>query len=241
VDDPLRQAFRDGRLPNARLADQAGVVLDAAAENLNHALDLGEAAHQWIEFVVARQLSEVAPELVQRGRARALPAVGLRVVPFLHRVDLAAGPLQVGAQLDQHPRRQAVPLPDQAQQQVFGANVVVVELAGLFVGQVDHPLGARRELHVLAEAAVTPGNLSLDVGADAAQGHPEPVQDAGGDAVALAHQAQQQVLRADVVLTQAGGFFLREEHHAPRPLGETLPHSVLTLPLYQTAPKSIFG
>ena len=35
---------------------------------------------------------------------------------------------------------------------MLGADIVVVELPGFVVGQIDHPLGARRELHILAEA-----------------------------------------------------------------------------------------
>ena len=40
IGDALRQAFDDGSLAYARLADQHWIVLGAAAENLNHALQL---------------------------------------------------------------------------------------------------------------------------------------------------------------------------------------------------------
>ncbi len=50
VDDLLREAFDDGRLADARLADQHRVVLGAAAEHLLHALELVVAADQRIEL-----------------------------------------------------------------------------------------------------------------------------------------------------------------------------------------------
>ena len=44
-----------------------------------------------------------------------------------------------------------------------------------------------------------------DLGAHLLQAHAQALQHAGGDALALAHEAQEQVLRADVVVAQAAG------------------------------------
>ena len=99
---------------------------------------------------------------------------------------------------------------------MLGADVVVIELPRFLIRQVDDPLGARRELHVLAQVAVAARDLLLDVGADAAERHAQPFQDAGGHAVVLADQAEQQVLGAHVVLAQARRFFLGEEDDPPR-------------------------
>jgi hypothetical protein len=75
VDDVLRQALDDGRLADARLAQQHGVVLAAAAEDLDDALDLVLAADDRVEVVLAGQLGEVAAEGVER-RGLALGALG---------------------------------------------------------------------------------------------------------------------------------------------------------------------
>jgi hypothetical protein len=48
---------------------------------------------------------------------------------------------QADLQLGQHPRRHALFLAQQPQQQVLGADVVVVELPGLFLGMDDDPAG----------------------------------------------------------------------------------------------------
>ena len=68
VDDLLRQALDDGRLADAGLADEHGVVLRAAAEHLLHALDLDVAADERIELVLHRRVGEVAAELGEERR-----------------------------------------------------------------------------------------------------------------------------------------------------------------------------
>src|SRR5580704_14455889 len=64
----LRQSFDDGSLTYARLADEHWVVLCAAAENMNHALQLTFTSHQRIELGINRGLGQVAGKLTQQGR-----------------------------------------------------------------------------------------------------------------------------------------------------------------------------
>jgi hypothetical protein len=68
VDDLLRQAFDDRRLADARLADEHGVVLGAAAQHLLDPFELVLAADQRIELVLHRRFGEVAAELGQQRR-----------------------------------------------------------------------------------------------------------------------------------------------------------------------------
>ena len=85
VGDALRQAFDDGGLADARLADQHRIVLGAAAEDLDDALQFVIAPDQRIERAVHGGLRQIAAELRQqraflgpvgrhflRGRARNL-------------------------------------------------------------------------------------------------------------------------------------------------------------------------
>ena len=65
-DDPLREALDDRGLADAGLADQDGVVLGAAGEDLDDAADLVVAADDRVELAVLGGLREVAPELLQR-------------------------------------------------------------------------------------------------------------------------------------------------------------------------------
>ena len=71
--DALRQAFDDGGFADAGFADEHGVVLGAAAEDLDDALEFAIAADERIELVVERGLGEIAREFAQHaGIAAAL-------------------------------------------------------------------------------------------------------------------------------------------------------------------------
>ena len=72
--DPRGEAFDDGGLADARLADQDRVVLRAAREDLHHALDLGLASDHRVELAFGGELRQVAPELVEQLRALRLLA-----------------------------------------------------------------------------------------------------------------------------------------------------------------------
>ena len=65
VGDALRQAFDDGGLAYAGLADQHRIILGAAAQNLHHALHFAVAAHQRIELAIHGGLRQVAGKLTQ--------------------------------------------------------------------------------------------------------------------------------------------------------------------------------
>ena len=76
IDDALRERFGHRRFAHARLADEAGVVLLAAAENLHHALQLFFTADDGVQLLFARLAGQVHTEL---GKVFALGlAVALR-------------------------------------------------------------------------------------------------------------------------------------------------------------------
>src|SRR5450830_3763 len=64
-DAPCR-AFGDGSLADAGFADQQWVVLAAAAESLDHALDFGIAADQRIDLSFCGSLVQILGELIER-------------------------------------------------------------------------------------------------------------------------------------------------------------------------------
>ena len=63
--DALGKSFGDGSLADARLTDEAGVVLLAAVEDLDNALDLLRAANDRVELAVARALGKVDAVRIQ--------------------------------------------------------------------------------------------------------------------------------------------------------------------------------
>src|SRR5205823_756530 len=64
-DDALGESLDNGGLADAGLADQDGVVLGAARENLHHPLDLALAPDDRVELLLPCELGEVATELVE--------------------------------------------------------------------------------------------------------------------------------------------------------------------------------
>ena len=66
--DFLRQALDDGGLAHAGFAEQHGIVLRAAAENLDDALDFVLAADDRVQFALAGEFGQVAAKRLERGR-----------------------------------------------------------------------------------------------------------------------------------------------------------------------------
>ena len=64
--DPLREPLDDRGLADARVADQDGVVLRLAGQDLDHAADLGVAADHRVQPPAARLGDEVAAVLLER-------------------------------------------------------------------------------------------------------------------------------------------------------------------------------
>ena len=73
LDDPHRQSFGDGGLAHARLADQHGIVLLPAAQDLGDALDLLFAADDRVEFVLRGELRQIVAEVVQHRASSTSP------------------------------------------------------------------------------------------------------------------------------------------------------------------------
>ena len=63
--DPQGQPFDDGRLADARLADQHGIVLRAPREHLDHAADFLVAADHRVELALPGPLDQVDAVLLQ--------------------------------------------------------------------------------------------------------------------------------------------------------------------------------
>ena len=204
LDDLLGEALDDGGLADAGLAQQHGVVLRAAAEDLHRPLDFLLAADDRVELALAGQLGQVAAEAVQgrglrlacplrfAGGGRGAQAAGpLGPLGAFHAVaeqveHLLADLFQLQAEVHQHLGGHALLLAEQAQQDVLGADVVVVEVARLFHRVLDHLLRPRR-LRQLAHGDHVGAALHelLDFEADLAQIDVQVLQDVGGHAAAL--------------------------------------------------------
>ena len=192
-DDALRQALGDGRLADARLADQGRVVLGPAAEDLDDPLDLLLAADDRVDLAGARpRRSGRCPAgrwsgscwrawSPRPGRARRL---GQDVD------DLVADLVQVHAEALEHARGDALAFTHKAQQQVLRADVVVAQATRLVDRQLDHALGARGQADFADDRSIATPDDELDRRADLGQLDVHVLEHARGDALALADEAR---------------------------------------------------
>ena len=137
--------------------------------------------------------------------------------------DFFADVFELEAQVHQDLGGDAFLLAEQAQQEVLGADVVVVEVAGLFHRIFDDLLGPRG-LGQLAHRDHVGARLDdlFDFEADLAEVDVEVLQDVGGDARAFLDQAQQDVLGADVFVVEALGLLVGQLHDLAGPVGKAL-------------------
>ena len=84
VDHALGEALGDGGLAHAGLAHQQRVVLAPAAEDLDHALELGLAADERVDLAVDGELVQVLREALERAAG-----LGLRAPPARPRLPRA--------------------------------------------------------------------------------------------------------------------------------------------------------
>ena len=241
ADDLLGEAFDDGGLADAGLADEHRVVLGAPAEDLHDPLHLAAATDDRVELLLASELGEVAAELVEDLavalvgrlvlRCGARRAGGLRLALALAALvaaeqldDLLAHPAEVGAELHEHLGGDALALADEAEEDVLGADVVVAELQRFAQRQLEHLLGAGREGDVARRRRAALADDLLDLAANRFQADAERFHRLGGDAFTFVDEAEQDVLGADVAVVQQACFLLRQHHHPTGPIGEAFKH-----------------
>ena len=234
--DQLGEALDDRRLAHPRLADQHRVVLLAPRQHLHHPLDLLLAADGRVQLVLPRQLRQVAAEVVQRRRLGLLLALLRRggrrgARPGLRRHLAAQQPQHLGARLlevharvGQHLRRDALLLAQQAEQQVLGPHVGVVQLPRLGHRQLQHLLRPRRVRQVGAGRGRGLPLLDrvLDLLLHFLEIHLQVGQHRGGDPFTLPDQSQQDVLRAHVLVMQTGRLFTGHLEHFAHAIGEVV-------------------
>ena len=222
VDDLLRQPFDDGRLADARLADQDGVVLRAAAEHLLHALELVVAADERVELVLHRRLGQVAAEL---GEQRRFLDAGQRGLLVQQLDDVLADGVQPHPLFHEDGRRDRPLLAQDAQQQVLGADVVVQQTVGFFGGKLQHALGFGAERHLdRRRDLLAEDRPAFDFLADVLERQMRAGKDAAGQALAFPNQPEQQVLGLNGNAAELAGLVPGEEEYATGSFGIPFEH-----------------
>ena len=217
-------------MPTPGLAQQHRVVLGAAGEDLHDPLDLGLAADHRVELALLGELGQVAAELVEQLRgllALALAAAGAGALAATagageHPDHLVADLVGVGVEVEQDAGGDALVLTHQTEQDVLGADVVVAEGERLAQRQLEHLLGARGERDLSGGDLLAGADDPHDLRADPFDRDVERLEDAGGQALLLAQQPEQDVLGADVVVLERARLLLRQDDDLTGSLCESL-------------------
>ena len=220
---------------------RAGLFLVFRAEDLDDPLDLLLPADDRVELARAGEIGEVDPELVDgRGLAGALRLLGRRAGRRALRQDpddLVADLVEIHSERFEDPGGDPLAFAHEAEQEVLRPDVVVAEPARLVDRKLDDPLRPRRQADLADDRAVPSADDELDRGPDLGELDVHVLEDPCGDALALAHEAEQEVLRPDVVVVEPLGLILRQGEHlsgAVRELVETI-HPVERLFLFRAA------
>ena len=231
VGDALGQAFDDGGLADARLADQHRIVLGAAAQDLHHALQFVIAPDQGIEQAVHRGLGQVAAELTEkRAFFRPIGRHFFRARPS----DLLTNLREAKAALVQNIGGEALLLTQQSEQKMLGSDVLVVQPLG-FLGAIgEHALAfvAQRQVdgggYFLAQRG-----MRFDLLANRFNGRAGS-QEAVGQRLIFPQQPQQQVFGFDARTAELAGFIAGEKDHPAGLFGIAFKHN--SCPDYRLRP-----
>jgi hypothetical protein len=132
--------------------------------------------------------------------------------------DLLANTAEIGAELDEHLSGNAFAFTDEAEQNVFGADVVMAELQRLTERQFKHFLGPWREGNVARGRAAALANYLFHLAANRFEADAERLEGLGRDAFTLMNKAEQDVFGTDVVVVQETCFLLGEDHDSAGPV-----------------------
>ncbi len=144
--------------------------------------------------------------------------------------------LQLGAELLQDLGGNALALPDQAEEDVLGADVVVTELQRLSEAELEDLLGSWGERDVAGRRLLALADDLDYLVPDRSQVDVEALQCLGGDALTLVEESEQDVLGADVIVVQVARFFLGQNDDPAGSVRETLKHLSLPRLTYATLP-----
>jgi hypothetical protein len=139
--------------------------------------------------------------------------------------ELSRPPALLGSELLQHLGGDPLALPDQTEQDVFGADVIVTELQRLAQAELEDLLRPGRERYVAGRGLLALADDLHHLFADGGEIDVEALQRLSGYPLALVQQAEKDVLGADVVVVQKTRLFLSQDDYPAGTICEALKHS----------------
>jgi hypothetical protein len=129
------------------------------------------------------------------------------------------------------------PFPDQAEEEMFGADIVMPPATGFVDGELDNALGTRSEGGLRKGGTSPAAYCSLDSIPYLFSGDVELAENTHGNAAFFGDQAQENVLGTDKTMIQLAGFVASDCQHPAGPFCkavEILSHVVFLSPVYQS-------
>jgi hypothetical protein len=206
----LCQTLDHLQLARSRRTQQDRSSLAAPRENLDNSFDLSVSVQNRGEFALLGLSGEVNVQLIHsRGRVRSTSTFTHTAViaSIRHLRDLRARILQAHPHCLQYSTGNAVTLADQSQEQMFRAEVAVVELKHFVHRQLEHFPTSRRQRNITDDSMVTPINEKQDFISNPIQINAKFLEHLSCDAVNVANETQQQMFSADIVVVQGMAFF----------------------------------
>ena len=241
ADDALCQAFDDGRLADAGLADEDGVVLRAAGEHLDHAPDLVVSADDRVELALLRERGQVAPVALERLVFALGVLIGDSLAAADRRERLEDSVARQPGLLEQARGGGAAFFAGDGDEQVLRADVLILQPLGLRARQIGDQLQPGRDRR--RRAAVHLGLLAdrvPGVSCDRGRIQLQLAQQCRDHAVLLLDERDEQVLGLDLRVVLALGEILCGQDRFLGLLGVFVQvHDVFTTEL-KLGPTSVF-
>ncbi len=241
--DLLGEALDDGGFTDTSFTDKDGIVFGAATEDLDDSFDFIFAADDGIEFIFAGEFGEVAAEGfesggfdVLTGRARGSAGRGFRGGRFLESAcgfgtfleiwieffeDFLASALDIDLERFEDAGGNAIAFAEETEEDVFGADVGVVEGFGFFAGEGEDFFDSGSVGDIASNFGIGAGaDLFFDFHANGFEVEAHFLQDIDGDALAKFDQAEKDMFGANVVVVKPIGLFAGEGEDLLRAWGE---------------------
>ena len=207
LDDSQREAFRDGGLAHARLADEHRVVLGSAGKDLDHAADLIITADDRVQLAFPGALAKVDPVAFQSGEF----GLGVLVRHPLRATQRREGReeffgrnlrhFQDFLRLGRNHRA--------SQKQVLGRNEFVLHFLGLGLRGLEQILQIAAQAHVAAADLRQGFQIGFGDRADLVLTDAEVLEEHFDDPVIFLKQGREKVQSGDLGILRRGGELLR--------------------------------
>ena len=224
VDDALGQAFGNGRLADARCANEDRIVLGPAAEDLDDPADFLFPADDRVDFALLGPFIEITAELGQVAAVLGSHGVAAFDGRVVHEFTQALGDeVRVDVHIFQDLDGHAAPFFEDAGQHVFRADIVLFQPVRFADGQFHCPLRPRRQAQ-FRRRILSPADVLFDGAGDIFRRQAQLVEEQAGNAVCIENETEQDMFGPDVIMVEFLCRFLRILQDSFGIIGETIVH-----------------